>query len=113
MKISVPVQIRLGRRSYVFRRALQSDSSRVVLLLHQMFTKPPHGFSEKNALRILKGIRKSGDVYNLVVEFNEEIVANVLAYLVEYPRFGRRMFVEDFVVDQRHRGNGLGSSMLK
>lgn len=98
---------------YLFRRARPSDSNKVVALLHQMFSTPPHGFDEKNALRTVRKFSTSRSVFHLVVESKGELVASVVGYFVDYARFGRRMLIEDFVVDQACRSKGLGASMLE
>ena len=103
----------LDASDYVFRRARPSDSNKVVALLHQMFSTPPHGFDEKNALRTVRKFSISRSVFHLVVECKGELVASVVGYFVDYARFGRRMLIEDFVVDEAFRSKGLGASMLE
>jgi len=97
-----------------FRRAKQSDAEQVVALLHQMFVTPPHGFDEKNALRTVRKLSADESVFHLVAERNDgALAASVVGYFIEYARFGRRMLLEDFVVDQHFRGKGLGTRMLE
>ena len=98
---------------YLFRRARPSDTKKVVALLYQMFSIPPHGFDERNAFRTVRKFSTSRSVFHLVVESESELVASVIGYFVDYARFGRRMLLEDFVVDQAYRGEALGASMLE
>ena len=102
----------LDSREYRFRRARPADAKKVVTLLQQMFSNPPHGFNEGIALHVVRKFSTSRSVFHLVVEHNGELIASVIGYFVDYARFGRRMLLEDFVVDQAWRGNGLGTSML-
>ncbi|MHB8565821.1 MAG: GNAT family N-acetyltransferase [Nitrososphaerales archaeon] len=101
-------------QGYQFRRAGPSDATQVVALLHQMFTTPPHGFDERNTLRTVRKFSTEKSVFHLVVERNGgSLIASMVGYFIEYARFGRRMLVEDFVVDKRFRGIGLGTQMLE
>jgi ribosomal protein S18 acetylase RimI-like enzyme len=104
---------RLKQEGYLFRKARKEDAKAVLKLLHQMFTKPPHGFKEEKALRTIKEFGNNDCVFHLVVEDRSgQIVASVVGYLIDYARFGRRLLIEDLVVDENHRRKGIGTAIL-
>lgn len=96
------------------RKAKQEDCPQLLKLIHELalYEKAP-----QEVTVTLEHFQESGFGPNpvwwaLVAEQNEEIVGMALYYIRYSTWKGQRMYLEDLIVSEPHRGKGIGKLLL-
>jgi GNAT superfamily N-acetyltransferase len=105
---------RTASEEVIIRPALKDDCKRMMELIRQLavYEKMPHGLTAT-----LEHFTESGFGRKLVWwAFVAEVKGNVEGFALYYIRYstwkGQRMFLEDFIVDEKLRGKGIGKMLF-
>jgi len=99
-----------------YRTATLEDIPTLCTLLHQLFSQEaeftPNSTQQTKGLKMIIENEPIGEIY--VALKNNEIVGMVnLLYTVSTALGERVVLLEDMVIDEKHRGENIGSSLLE
>ena len=98
----------------MIRPAIQNDCPRLMELIHQLavYERAPDEFTATLEHFTESGFGKHPVWWAFVAELKGKIVGFALYYIRYSTWKGQRMFLEDFIVDETYRGNGIGKLLF-
>lgn len=96
------------------RRAIKKDCPQLLSLIHELaiYEKAPHEVTVTQEHFEESGFGPNPVWWAFVAEDNGEIVGMALYYIRYSTWKGQRMYLEDLVVSEPHRGKGIGKQLL-
>ena len=115
-KILIAYESTRKEDSINYRVATLEDIASLCRLLHKLFVQEaefePNSVNQENALKMIIENDGIGDIY--VASLNNEIVGMVnILYTVSTALGAKVALMEDMIIDEKHRRNNIGSSLLK
>lgn len=92
------------------RKATKKDFKEIFKLMQKEYLKHyKEKWSEKNALKTISYYSKIGKIF--VAEIDKKVVGFIIIR-EEYYNEGKRMMVEEFVVNGNYQGKGIGKQLM-
>src|SRR5437868_2837684 len=98
----------------IIRRAVREDCPRMMELVKELavFERAPDEVTVSLQHFEESGFGKNPVYYAFVAQQNGWVVAFALYYIRYSTWKGQRMYLEDILVTERHRGNGIGQMLM-
>lgn len=98
----------------IIRKAIKSDCKQILELVKELavYEKAPNEVTITLEHFEESGFGNSPVWWALVAEEKDEIIGFALYYIRFSTWKGQRMYLEDFIITERHRGKGLGKLLF-
>ena len=103
-----------GAVAVTIRRAEKKDCTRLLELIHQLavYEKAPDAVTVTLEHFVESGFGENPVWYGFVAEV-DGVVQGFALYYIRYSTWkGQRMYLEDFLVNEEHRGKGIGKLLF-
>jgi len=97
------------------RSAVRSDIPQVMALIRELaeYEKAPEEVTLTQEQLLEDGFGKN-PVYELIVAEEDHRIIGIALFFIRYSTWkGRMLFLEDLVVNESHRGQGIGHALFK
>jgi len=103
-----------GAGAVTIRRAEKKDCTRLLELIHQLavYEKAPDAVTATLEHFVESGFGENPVWYGFVAEV-DGVVQGFALYYIRYSTWkGQRLYLEDFLVNEEHRGKGIGKLLF-